>query len=306
MAGLHRVDDGLHRSAVVGVAGEHLVAQREAVEGHHQGDADLLAVGPVIAAVAAPRQQGWPRPRPRSRCWSRRTAAPRCRSRTARRQRRDRCASSSALCSSSRSSARYSRSLLTRSPSSCSRSHSAVRRYQSSAMCSSLDGSHSRAATSTAAIFAHGTASLPDGSSFSHRSAKAGAAPQRQRQVDIAELARAFDAHALQAHRHRHIAACRRRTDRPARASRSAAAPAPALAAGPARRARQVAPPSAGSPDGRPARCAQDASSDGPCRPSSASCSASTCAHHNPIRAQKKMGMVGTTRHSRPTPQPTP
>jgi hypothetical protein len=30
-------------------------------------------------------------------------------------------------------------------------------------MCSSLDGSHSRAATSTAAIFAHGTASFPDG-----------------------------------------------------------------------------------------------------------------------------------------------
>jgi hypothetical protein len=53
MAGLHGVDDGLHGLGVVGVAGEHLVAQREAVEGHHQGDADLLAVGPVIAAVAA-------------------------------------------------------------------------------------------------------------------------------------------------------------------------------------------------------------------------------------------------------------
>ena len=41
--------DGLQVS-VVGVAGEHFVAQRKAVEGHHQGDADLLAVGPVIAA----------------------------------------------------------------------------------------------------------------------------------------------------------------------------------------------------------------------------------------------------------------
>ena len=42
--------------AVVRVAGEHLVAQREAVEGHHQGDADLLAIRPMIAAVATPRQ----------------------------------------------------------------------------------------------------------------------------------------------------------------------------------------------------------------------------------------------------------
>jgi len=31
------------------VAGKHLVAKREAVEGHHQGDADLFAVRPVIA-----------------------------------------------------------------------------------------------------------------------------------------------------------------------------------------------------------------------------------------------------------------
>jgi hypothetical protein len=41
----------------MGVAGEHLVAQGKAVEGHHQGDADLLAVGTVIAAVAASRQR---------------------------------------------------------------------------------------------------------------------------------------------------------------------------------------------------------------------------------------------------------
>ena len=43
--------------AVVGVAGEHLVAQREAIEGNHQADANLLAVGPVIASVAALRQR---------------------------------------------------------------------------------------------------------------------------------------------------------------------------------------------------------------------------------------------------------
>jgi hypothetical protein len=56
VAGFHRVDDGLHRAAVVGVAGEYLVAQREAVEGHHQGDADLLAVGAMVTAVAAAGQ----------------------------------------------------------------------------------------------------------------------------------------------------------------------------------------------------------------------------------------------------------
>ena len=155
---------------VVGVAGEHLVAQREAVEGHHQGDADLLAVGPMIAAVAALRQRVGLRLAlevgaghvvqqhlvvdRKQLAAALATDAPPARP----------CARSN------RSSARYSRSLLTRSPSSCSRSRSAVRRYQSSAMCSSLDGSHSRAATSTAAIFAHGTASLPDGRSCSHRS----------------------------------------------------------------------------------------------------------------------------------------
>ena len=41
----------------VGVAGEHLVAQGKAVEGHDQRDAHLLAVGPMIARVAAPRQR---------------------------------------------------------------------------------------------------------------------------------------------------------------------------------------------------------------------------------------------------------
>ncbi len=35
------------------VAGEHLVAQREAIKGNHQGDAHLFAIGAVIARVAA-------------------------------------------------------------------------------------------------------------------------------------------------------------------------------------------------------------------------------------------------------------
>ena len=37
----------------MGIAGEHLVAQLEAVKRYHQCDAQLLAVGAVIAGVAA-------------------------------------------------------------------------------------------------------------------------------------------------------------------------------------------------------------------------------------------------------------
>ena len=47
--GLHRRHDRLKRPRIMGVAGEHLVAERKAVEGHDQRDADLLAIGPVIA-----------------------------------------------------------------------------------------------------------------------------------------------------------------------------------------------------------------------------------------------------------------
>ena len=37
----------------MGVAGEHFIAERKAVKGHHQRDADLLAVGAVIAGITA-------------------------------------------------------------------------------------------------------------------------------------------------------------------------------------------------------------------------------------------------------------
>jgi len=39
----------------VGIAGEHFVAQGKAVEGHHQRDAHLLAIGAMIAGIAALR-----------------------------------------------------------------------------------------------------------------------------------------------------------------------------------------------------------------------------------------------------------
>ena len=39
----------------MGVAGEHLVTERETVEGHDKGDAHLRAVGAMIAGIAALR-----------------------------------------------------------------------------------------------------------------------------------------------------------------------------------------------------------------------------------------------------------
>ena len=52
MALLHQRHDLLHCRHIVAVAFEDLVAQRQPLTGHHQRDADLLAVRPVIAAVA--------------------------------------------------------------------------------------------------------------------------------------------------------------------------------------------------------------------------------------------------------------
>ena len=57
VARLHRADDLLDRGHVGAVAGEHLVAQRHALARHHQADADLLAVRPMVAAVAARGQR---------------------------------------------------------------------------------------------------------------------------------------------------------------------------------------------------------------------------------------------------------
>ena len=53
VARLHRSHDLFHGGHVGAIAGEHFVAQRHPLAGDHQGDADLFAVGPMIAAVAA-------------------------------------------------------------------------------------------------------------------------------------------------------------------------------------------------------------------------------------------------------------
>ena len=55
MPGLHGGHDRLQGLGIMGVAGEHLVAQGKAVEGHDQRDEDLLAVGTMIAGIAALR-----------------------------------------------------------------------------------------------------------------------------------------------------------------------------------------------------------------------------------------------------------
>ena len=57
VTGLHRGHNRLQRARVVHVAGKHFVAEREAIEAHHQRDAHLFAVGPVIARVAALRER---------------------------------------------------------------------------------------------------------------------------------------------------------------------------------------------------------------------------------------------------------
>lgn len=39
------------------IAGEHFIAEWKAIEGHDQRNTDLLAVGPMIAGIAALRQR---------------------------------------------------------------------------------------------------------------------------------------------------------------------------------------------------------------------------------------------------------
>ena len=195
----------------MGVAGEHLVAERKAVEGHDQGDAHLLAVGAMIAGIAALRlrvrfglaleigaghivEQHFVLHREQL---SAALGQMRLQRRLVRQQVIERA---------------IEPVLVDRSSPSCSRSQSAVRRYQSSAMCSSLDGSHNRAVTSTAAIFAQATRSLPAGKQSLAQLLEPHSTPQRQRQVHVAKLARALDADALQANRTPSNVRCRHRT----------------------------------------------------------------------------------------------
>src|SRR6266852_1152972 len=53
----HLLDDRFDRGDVVTVAGEHFIIHRQPFARHHQRDADLFAIGPVIATVAALRER---------------------------------------------------------------------------------------------------------------------------------------------------------------------------------------------------------------------------------------------------------
>ena len=106
VAPLHRLDDLLQRRHIRAISREDLVAQRHPALGDHQADADLFAVRPMVAGIAALRPADWRRPGPRSTCWSRRTAAGRTPGRTARPADSSRNASKASLCGSSASRAR--------------------------------------------------------------------------------------------------------------------------------------------------------------------------------------------------------
>jgi hypothetical protein len=55
MSGLHDRHDRLQCPRVMGSAGKHLVAEGKTVKGDDKRDQDLLAIGPMIARVAALR-----------------------------------------------------------------------------------------------------------------------------------------------------------------------------------------------------------------------------------------------------------
>jgi hypothetical protein len=55
---LDLVQGRAQRRLVGSVAGQHLIGQRKAVRGHHQGDDHLHAVAPLVAAVAVPALVG--------------------------------------------------------------------------------------------------------------------------------------------------------------------------------------------------------------------------------------------------------
>ena len=101
MPRLHRLDDLLHGGGIMRVARKHFVAQREAVTGDHQGDADLFAIGAVIARVATLRRADCARASPfEVGARSRRRGAGRSRRRRAPQALATRSASSARLCGS--------------------------------------------------------------------------------------------------------------------------------------------------------------------------------------------------------------
>ena len=73
-----------------------------------------------------------------------------------------------------------------------------MRRYQSSAMCSSLDGSHKRAITSTAATASHGTVSRPRGNRLPKNTSRPKRFPKEPAQPDVPERSPVFHTNGIQ------------------------------------------------------------------------------------------------------------
>ncbi len=208
-------------ASVVPVPVEHLVAQRHPLARHHQCDAHS-ACSRADGLDCEPRRAcGLPQHLPLEvRAGHVVQAAGRSRAQTARRSRCLRCCSMASLCGSNRSSARYSRSSFDVLGRQTQMSSSAVPRYQSSAMCSSLDGSHSRAITSTAAIVDHGTVSRP-AASAPRRARPASAPATASAQPHVAEAPPALHTHLVEPHRD--LSRRRPRSPRTARAERCSA-----------------------------------------------------------------------------------
>ena len=110
--------------------------------------------------------------------------------------------------------------------SSCRRSARAVRRYQSSAICSSLDGSHSRAATSTAKSSPKRRAPCRRQQPLAQRRQ---AVPRTTLALsNVTEPLLAFDPDAFQTYWDRHMLVCRDQTNALAQECRSTGRPTPA------------------------------------------------------------------------------
>src|SRR6201982_4134175 len=168
MPGLHSGHDRLQGPRIVGIAGEHLVAQRKAIEGHHKRDAHLLAVWAMVAGIAALGLR----------------VAFRLALKIGARDIVEQhlvldCKQLSATLRQMCFEGGLVREQMIKGAIQAvlvdllvSRSQSAVRRYQSSAMCNSLAGSQNRALTRTAAIFAQAMRSRPTGSSCLYNSSR--------------------------------------------------------------------------------------------------------------------------------------
>ena len=201
-APLHAGDDLLDRGHIGRVAREDLVTQRHALARDHQRDVDLHAVGTVIARVAALRDL---RVGHTLEVGARHIVEQQSRSRARRARpgaspgaaRSPPCA---ATADRARGRAARRRPLQLFTP---SRSSSAVVRYQRSATCSSLEGSHNRPITRIATTSAHATALATARHQLATQLIELQRLPQQPAQPHRTEAPRAFKANGFELDRNR-------------------------------------------------------------------------------------------------------